>query len=75
MAFQILRESSLVKFHRAPFCLQTKKGSNASKPRKRLRGSYDSFTSEEKAKIAKKAIENGVTKTVVKYNRSYRIGH
>ena len=42
---------------------------NASKPRKRLRGSYDSFTPEEKAKIAKKAIENGVTKTVVKYNR------
>ena len=42
---------------------------NASKPRKRLRGSYDSFNPEEKAKIAKKAIENGVTKTVVKYNR------
>ena len=34
-----------------------------------LRGSYDSFTPEEKATIAKKAIENGVTKTVVKYNR------
>ena len=42
---------------------------NASKPRKRLRGSYDSFTPEEKAKIAKKAIENGITKTAVKYNR------
>ena len=25
MAFQIPRESSLVKFHRAPFCLQTRK--------------------------------------------------
>ena len=28
---------------------------NASKPRKRLRGSYDSFTPEEKAKIAFKS--------------------
>ena len=35
---------------------------------KRTRGSYDRFSPEEKATIAKRAIENGITKTVRKYN-------
>ena len=71
MAFQIPRElsgkvplSSILSANK-----EVRAVLNASKPRKHLRGSYDSFTPEEKAKIAKKAIENGVTKTVVKYNR------
>ena len=47
---------------------------NASKPRKCLRGSYDSFTPEEKAIIVKKAIENGVTRRLLSTTGSYRIG-
>ena len=33
------------------------------------RGPYDSFTPEERATLAKRAIDNGVIKTVVSYNR------
>ena len=38
-------------------------------PRKQSGGSYDRFTPEEKATIARAAINNGVTRTVNKYNK------
>jgi hypothetical protein len=37
---------------------------------KHKRGTYDRFTPEEKAIIARRGIENGVTKTVRQYNKS-----
>ena len=42
----------------------------ARSTQKRERGSYDRFTPEEKAVIARKGIENGVTKTVNQYNKT-----
>jgi hypothetical protein len=41
---------------------------DASQQRQTRRDQYDKFTPEEKAIIARGAIENGVTRTVVKYN-------
>lgn len=38
-----------------------------STTKKRIRGTYDRFTPEEKAIIARRAIQNGITKTVMKY--------
>ena len=38
--------------------------------KKRIRGTFSRFTPEEKAIIARRAIENGITKTVTKYNKT-----
>ena len=49
--------------------LNTTEGAPSRRNTKRVRGIYDRFTAHKRAVIACSAMDNGVTKTIRKYNK------